>query len=309
MRSSSIHDARTLRSVRKLSVLLALVVVQIFSSACANAQLEEKLAALEKEKTACAQQQAELRKDKDRLTQELRLAQGKVAQLEAAQKAQSSSSAENTLGLKPGQKLYATIETSMGNMVAELYWDKAPRTVENFVALAEGKKEWLDPKTSERIKKPLYSGTLFHRVIPGFMIQGGDPLGTGTGGPGYKFEDEFSPDLKHDGPGILSMANSGPNTNGSQFFITEKATPWLDNRHTIFGRIIDNVDLVGRIARVPRGPNDKPNVDVIIKGIKISKTKGAANSDADKDADKDADANKDDKKDTGDKKDKKKKGK
>lgn len=305
MRSSSIHDARTLRSVRKLSVLLALVVVQIFSSACANAQLEEKLASLEKEKTACAQQQAELRKDKDRLTQELRLAQSKVAQLEAAQKAQSSSSAENTLGLKPGQKLYATIETSMGNMVVELYWDKAPRTVENFVALAEGKKEWLDPKTSERIKKPLYSGTLFHRVIPGFMIQGGDPLGTGTGGPGYKFEDEFSPDLKHDGPGILSMANSGPNTNGSQFFITEKATPWLDNRHTIFGRIIDNVDLVGRIARVPRGSNDKPNVDVIIKGIKISKTKGAANSDAEKDAD----ANKDANKDAGDKKDKKKKGK
>src|SRR5512147_2549650 len=130
--------------------------------------------------------------------------------------------------------LIATFKTSMGDIVVRLFEDKAPKTVENFVGLATGTKEWTDPKTGGKVKRPLYNGTLFHRVIPGFMIQGGDPLGSGTGGPGYRFADEFSPDLRHNKAGILSMANSGPNTNGSQFFITLAPTPHLDNRHSVF---------------------------------------------------------------------------
>src|ERR1043166_2000116 len=124
--------------------------------------------------------------------------------------------------------VYATFTTSMGDIVIQLYEDKAPKTVANFIGLANGTKEWTDPKTGEKVKRPLYNGTIFHRVIPGFMIQGGDPLGNGTGGPGYRFEDEFNPELRHPRGGILSMANSGPNTNGSQFFITLAPTLHLD---------------------------------------------------------------------------------
>jgi peptidyl-prolyl cis-trans isomerase A (cyclophilin A) len=180
-----------------------------------------------------------------------------------------------TLGIKPGDKLFATFETSMGNLVVELFWDKAPNTVTNFVQLAEGTKEWTDPKTGQKVKKPLYDGTKFHRVIPDFMIQGGDPLGNGTGGPGYRFADEFHPSLKHDGPGVLSMANSGPNTNGSQFFITERATPHLDRRHSVFGKVVENVELVGKIARVEKDANDpsgsKPAKDVVLKRVLIGR--------------------------------------
>jgi len=134
--------------------------------------------------------------------------------------------------------LYATLKTSMGDIVIQLFDDKAPKTVANFVGLASGTKEWMDPKTDEKVKRPLYNGTIFHRVIPGFMIQGGDPRGNGTGGPGYRFEDEFHPDLRHNKAGILSMANAGPNTNGSQFFITHQATPQLDGRHSVFGEVV-----------------------------------------------------------------------
>jgi peptidyl-prolyl cis-trans isomerase A (cyclophilin A) len=166
---------------------------------------------------------------------------------------------------------YATLKTSMGDIVVLLFEDKAPKTVANFVALANGTKEWTDPKTREKVKRPLYNGTIFHRVIPGFMIQGGDPLGNGTGGPGYQFEDEFNPDLKHSKPGILSMANAGPNTNGSQFFITEKPTPWLDGKHSVFGEVVKGQNVVEAIANVPRDLRDRPMKDVVLQEVVISR--------------------------------------
>lgn len=148
----------------------------------------------------------------------------------------------------------ATIETNKGTIVIELYQDKVPKTVENFTTLA---------------KKGFYNGIIFHRVITDFMIQTGDPTGTGTGGPGYKFNDEFHPDLKHDGPGVLSMANSGPNTNGSQFFITLKATPWLDGKHSVFGRVVSGQDVVDAIVAAERDSRDKPLQDIKMVNVTI----------------------------------------
>jgi peptidyl-prolyl cis-trans isomerase A (cyclophilin A) len=167
--------------------------------------------------------------------------------------------------------VYATLKTSMGDIVIQLFDDKAPKTVANFVGLASGTKEWLDPKTGEKVKRPLYNGTIFHRVIPGFMIQGGDPLGNGRGGPGYTFEDEFHPDLRHSKAGILSMANAGPNTNGSQFFITHQATPNLDGRHSVFGEVVKGQEVVVAIGNVPRDPRDRPIKDVVLKEIIITR--------------------------------------
>jgi peptidyl-prolyl cis-trans isomerase A (cyclophilin A) len=226
--------------------------------------LEEENARLKGEVTKAQSDAANARSSLARKDQELQMLQKQVDQKKAEE-------AMATLGMKPGEKMYATFKTSMGDMVAELYWDKVPVTVSNFVALAEGTKEWTDPKTNQKQKKALYSGTIFHRVIPDFMIQGGDPLGTGTGGPGYRFADEFHPELRHTGPGVLSMANSGPATNGSQFFLTEKATPWLDNKHSVFGKLTENVDLVGKIARVPTGPNNKPATDVVLQKVLIGR--------------------------------------
>lgn len=155
------------------------------------------------------------------------------------------------------QTLRAVLQTTAGTITCELYPNKAPMTVDNFVGLATGTKEWRNPATRAKMKnKPLYDGTIFHRVIPGFMIQGGDPMGNGAGDPGYSFKDEFS-DLRFDQPGRLAMANSGPNTNGSQFFITEVPTPHLNNRHTIFGQC-SPMSVISAIARAPRDPNDKP---------------------------------------------------
>jgi peptidyl-prolyl cis-trans isomerase A (cyclophilin A) len=158
----------------------------------------------------------------------------------------------------------------MGNIVLRLEEQRAPNTVKNFVGLAMGTQEWKDPRTGEARKNtPYYDGTIFHRVIQDFMIQGGDPLGKGTGGPGYRFADEFHPELRHVGPGILSMANSGPATNGSQFFITEKATPWLDNKHTVFGQTVAGAGIIPEITRVPKAAGDKPLQDVVLKRVEI----------------------------------------
>jgi peptidyl-prolyl cis-trans isomerase A (cyclophilin A) len=167
--------------------------------------------------------------------------------------------------------VYATMKTSMGDVVILLFEEKAPKTVANFVDLATGAKEWTDPKTKQQVKRPLYNGTIFHRVIPDFMIQGGDPLGNGTGGPGFRFADEFHPDLKHSKPGILSMANAGPNTNGSQFFITHKATPWLDGKHSVFGEVVKGQDVVNAMANAPRDSRDKPTKDVVLVEVVISR--------------------------------------
>ena len=167
--------------------------------------------------------------------------------------------------------LYATIKTSAGDVVVLLFEDKAPKTVANFVGLATGTKEWTDPKSRQQVKRPLYNGTIFHRVIPDFMIQAGDPLGNGTGGPGFRFEDEFHPELKHSKAGILSMANAGPNTNGSQFFITMKVTPWLDGKHSVFGEVVKGQEVVSAIANMPRDSRDKPVKDVVLQEVVISR--------------------------------------
>ena len=156
---------------------------------------------------------------------------------------------------------YATFKTSLGDIVVKLLPEKAPKTVENFLGLAEGTKEWKDPRSGQMVKKPLYDGTVFHRVIPQFMIQGGDPLGTGTGGPGYKFADEIGPDNKFDRPGLLAMANAGPNTNGSQFFITEVPTPHLNRGHTIFGEVVKGQEL---IAKITAAGNSKVKLDKVV---------------------------------------------
>lgn len=164
----------------------------------------------------------------------------------------------------------ATFVTNKGSFVVRLMPENAPTTVANFVDLATGKREWRDPRDGERKSEPLYDGTVFHRVIPDFMIQGGDPEGTGRGGPGYRFEDEVPPGgPRFDKPGILAMANAGPNTNGSQFFVTVAATPWLNNKHTIFGEVTEGMDVVDAIAAVERDASDRPNEDVVLERVEI----------------------------------------
>jgi peptidyl-prolyl cis-trans isomerase A (cyclophilin A) len=165
----------------------------------------------------------------------------------------------------PGD-LYAVFHTSRGNIVVKLFEKEAPKTVANFVGLASGKQEWVDPRNGQKSKAKLYDGTVFHRVIPQFMIQGGDPLGTGTGGPGYRFEDEFQSGKKFDRPGLLAMANSGPNSNGSQFFITEVPTPHLNNKHTIFGEVVKGQDLVPQIARAGNAQTKLEQVEIVRSG-------------------------------------------
>jgi peptidyl-prolyl cis-trans isomerase A (cyclophilin A) len=182
---------------------------------------------------------------------------------------------EATKGLSgaPGGTLTAKIDTTLGTFTCKLFDKEAPNTVANFVGLARGVRPWKDTKTGKWVKKPFYDGLIFHRVIPGFMIQGGDPLGVGTGNPGYRFEDEFAPNLKFDKPALMAMANAGPATNGSQFFITEGTPGHLTGRHTIFGEC-EPLSLVTKIANVERGPRDKPVKDVVMKKVTI--TRGAA---------------------------------
>ena len=171
--------------------------------------------------------------------------------------------------MQPGT--YAHFDTTEGRFTIRLFHEQAPRTVENFIGLAEGTREWTHPASGKKQNAPLYDGIVFHRVIDGFMIQGGDPLGQGTGGPGYKFADEFHPSLRHSKAGILSMANSGPNTNGSQFFITLAPTPHLDNRHSVFGEVVEGMDVVKRIGSVRTGPRDRPVKDVVIQKVTIER--------------------------------------
>ncbi|MCI0537112.1 MAG: peptidylprolyl isomerase [Verrucomicrobiales bacterium] len=166
---------------------------------------------------------------------------------------------------------YAIFETSQGNIVCKLLEKEAPNTVANFVGLAEGTKEFRDARTSAKSKRPYYDGLNFHRVIPKFMIQGGCPLGTGTGDPGYKFADEFHASLRHDKAGKLSMANAGANTNGSQFFITVAPTPWLDNRHTIFGEVVEGQDVATKISELPRDSSDRPRTPVVLHKVRIER--------------------------------------
>jgi peptidyl-prolyl cis-trans isomerase A (cyclophilin A) len=167
--------------------------------------------------------------------------------------------------------LYAIFETSQGDIVVKLFEKEAPKTVANFTGLADGSKEWIDIRVAQKAKRPFYDGLTFHRVIPQFMIQGGCPLGTGTGDAGYKFEDEFHPSLKHDKPGKLSMANAGPNTNGSQFFITVAPTPWLDGKHAIFGEVVEGMDVATKISKVSKDSSDRPRTPVVMKHVKIER--------------------------------------
>jgi len=168
------------------------------------------------------------------------------------------------------ERLTATLHTSKGDVRIELYDERAPRTVENFVGLSTGEREWQDPETGETADgEPLYDDVLFHRVIEGFMIQTGDPTGTGRGGPGYTFDDEFHDELRHDGPGVVSMANSGPDTNGSQFFITLEATPHLDDRHSVFGQVVEGMEVVREIGAVETDANDRPVEDVFLESVMV----------------------------------------
>ncbi len=166
--------------------------------------------------------------------------------------------------------MHATFDTSAGTFKVRLFDDKAPKTVANFVGLAKGSQEWTDPKSGKPATRPFYDGLIFHRVIDGFMIQGGCPEGSGRGGPGYKFADEFGPGLRHDKAGLLSMANAGPNTNGSQFFITLAPTPWLDGKHAIFGEVVEGMDIIRAVGKTATGPQDRPVKDIVINTVTIT---------------------------------------
>jgi peptidyl-prolyl cis-trans isomerase A (cyclophilin A) len=183
-----------------------------------------------------------------------------------------ASAGQDAAAKKPAGKVLAHFVTTEGSFTVELFEKDAPKTVANFIGLADGTKEWTDPKSGAKVKKPFFNGLIFHRVIPNFMIQGGDPLGTGTGDPGYKFADEFGSGRKLDKAGILAMANSGPNTNGSQFFITLAPTPWLNNKHTVFGEVVDGMDVINKIgATKTTKPGDRPVTPIVMQSVKIER--------------------------------------
>jgi peptidyl-prolyl cis-trans isomerase A (cyclophilin A) len=200
------------------------------------------------------------------------LAQKPESTPSSTKKGSREMTAENSLkGESAG--LYAVLFTNMGEIALRLFENKTPKTVANFVELAEGKKAFKDPKSGKKVQRKYYDGTIFHRVIKEFMIQGGDPTGTGTGGPGYRFNDEFHVDLKHNKPGILSMANAGPNTNGGQFFITTVPTPWLDNKHSVFGEVVKGLEVIKKIEVVETGARNRPVKDVVLETVIISRVK------------------------------------
>ncbi len=203
-----------------------------------------------------------------RLDKENEVLKTTVARLEGNAETQAAAARVSELGGKPGEALHAIFKTSLGDVDCKLRPEEAPETVANFVQLVRGEKPWTNPRTGESAKTPLYDGTIFHRVIPGFMIHGGDPLGNGTGGPGYKFADEVGEFTTFDHAGILAMANAGPNTNGSQFFITEGTPTHLNGKHTIFGDC-QNLDVVAKIANTPAGRDDKPVKDVVLNTVEI----------------------------------------
>jgi peptidyl-prolyl cis-trans isomerase A (cyclophilin A) len=220
------------------------------------------------ENAKLTQRVADLERTRDRLEKDNEALKARVKRAQEEEDKGKKLASLEKLGLKDGQKLVATFQTSMGDISCVLRPEQAPETVANFVQLARGDKPWTDPKTRKEVTGPLYDGTIFHRVIPDFMIQGGDPLGNGTGGPGYEFADEVGDFTVFDKSGLLAMANSGPDTNGSQFFITEGTPTHLNGKHTIFGDC-ENLDLVAKIARVP-SKRDKPDTDVVIKKIVIA---------------------------------------
>ncbi|WP_163869857.1 peptidylprolyl isomerase [Myxococcus eversor] len=200
----------------------------------------------------------------------LRLTFALVACLLAGTAVAAAPTGKWTKKVAAGKDLYATLKTSEGDITVRLFSKGAPKTVANFVGLATGEKEWRDPKSGDMSKKPLYDGTVFHRVIPGFMIQGGDPTGTGSGDPGYRFEDEFNNGHFFDKPGQLAMANRGPGTNGSQFFITTSAPDHLTNKHTLFGEVVKGYDVVEKIGAVARDNRDRPQTPVVLTRVELS---------------------------------------
>ncbi len=221
------------------------------------------------EKTAVTDQTETATKAANSATDKKVAAKKETSSKEKTKKTETDKNKKNEQ--KKDKEMIAVFETNMGTFKIKLFADKAPKTVDNFVGLAEGTKEWTEPKSGQKVKKAFYDGLKFHRVIANFMIQGGDPLGNGTGGPGFRFEDEFAPGLTHSKPGILSMANAGPNTNGSQFFITLAATPWLDGKHTVFGEVVEGMDVVSKIGVTRTGAMDRPVEDVVIKHLKIER--------------------------------------
>lgn len=181
------------------------------------------------------------------------------------------SSDNNDGGISVAEETYATLTTTKGVIVVRLFANQAPKTVRNFVELAEGSREWTDPNTGDPTTEPLYNGTIFHRVIQDFMIQGGDPLGVGRGGPGYSFPDEIHPELAFDRPYLLGMANAGPNTNGSQFFITTVPTPHLNGKHTIFGEVAEGQDVVDEINKTDTDARDRPDTEIVLESVTIER--------------------------------------
>jgi peptidyl-prolyl cis-trans isomerase A (cyclophilin A) len=231
--------------------------------ACNNAELEGELARTK-------QRVADLEKEKARLEEDKLTQKATIDRLEDAARTAKRMQALNALGVRPGQKVYASFVTSAGAINCALRAEEAPETVLNFVQLANGRKEWKHPTTGQATMAPLYNGTIFHRVIPGFMIQGGDPIGTGTGGPGYTFADEVGAHTVFDKPGLLAMANRGPDTNGSQFFITDGTPSHLNGKHTIFGDCTE-LQIVKAIAGAPRDPaNDKPFAPTVVYSVATS---------------------------------------